>query len=82
MQETPAFAAMLADLFPARLRFSGATVPLNICFALLSGLGVLAAASLTRATGWDATLGLSLAGCGALSFAASQLLPQASLSVR
>ncbi len=76
------FAAILGDLFLTRVRFSGVALSLNIGFTLFSGLAPLAATSLTRATGWDAAPGLFLAGCGALSFAASLLLPKAGVSAR
>ena len=70
------FAAVLGDLFPTRVRFSGVATSLNIGFTLFSGLAPLAATSLTAATGWVGAPGLFLAGCGVLTFLASLRLPR------
>jgi MFS family permease len=65
------FAALVADLFPTRLRFTGLALVMNASFTLFGGLAPLIATWLTRSTGDAAAPGLFLAGAAALSFAAS-----------
>jgi MHS family proline/betaine transporter-like MFS transporter len=45
------FAALLADLFPTRVRFTGVALVFNVAFTVFSGLGPLAATTLIRETG-------------------------------
>jgi len=45
------FAVLLADIFPARIRFSGVAVALNVGAVVFSGLGPLIATWLIAATG-------------------------------
>ncbi|WP_443969736.1 MFS transporter [Sphingobium sp. CR28] len=65
------FALLLARLFPARIRFSGVALSLNISFTLLSGLGPLIANGLIGATGWNAAPGLIIAAVALVGFFAS-----------
>lgn len=72
------FAYLLATLFPARVRFSGVALSLNISFTLLSGLGPLGANALIGATGWRAAPALIVCGVALVSLlAASRLGPAA-----
>ncbi|WP_420136897.1 MFS transporter [Sphingomonas sp.] len=68
------FAYLLAGLFPARVRFSGVGLSLNISFTVLSGLGPLAANALIAASGWRAAPGLIVVTVGLIGLAASLLL--------
>ncbi len=45
-----AFAVLLTDLFPTRVRFTGVALVFNVAFTLFSGMGPLAATTLIRAT--------------------------------
>ena len=65
------FAYLLARLFPARVRFSGVALSLNISFTLLSGLGPLAANALIDASGWRAAPGLIVGAVALIGLAAS-----------
>jgi MFS transporter, MHS family, proline/betaine transporter len=46
------FAVLLTDLFPTRIRFTGAALVFNISFTLFSGMAPLLATSLIRETGY------------------------------
>ena len=65
------FAAIAADLFPTRVRFSGIAVVLNVSFSLFSGVAPLVATTLVKATGSAASAGWYMAGCAALTLIAS-----------
>lgn len=65
------FAAILADLFPTRVRFSGVALAFNLSFTAFSGTAPLVATSLIKATGWLAAPALFMIACGILSFVAS-----------
>jgi len=66
-----AFAIVLAELFPARVRFSGVALAYNTSFALFSGLGPIAAAALIAATGDKAAPSFYLAAATAIALVAS-----------
>ncbi len=65
------FAAILADMFPTRVRFSGVALAFNLSFTAFSGTAPLVATSLIKATGWLAAPALFMIACGLLSFVAS-----------
>jgi MFS family permease len=65
------FAAILADLFPPEVRFSGVGVALNVGAVIFSGLGPLAATALIAATGRTDAPGFLVAGAALLAFGAS-----------
>jgi MFS family permease len=65
------FAAIAADLFPTRIRFSGIAVVLNVSFSLFSGIAPLVATTLVKATGSPASAGWYMAGCAGLTLIAS-----------
>ena len=65
---------LLARLFPARVRFSGIGLSLNISFTLLSGLGPLAANALIATSGWHAAPALIVIVVGLIGVAASLTL--------
>jgi len=46
-----AFAGIVADLFPTRVRFSGIALTLNVSFSLFSGVAPLAATALVAWSG-------------------------------
>lgn len=71
------FAYILATLFPARVRFSGVALSLNIAFTLLSGLGPLAANALIGATGWNAAPALIIAAVALVSLLTTLALKDA-----
>ena len=70
------FEAILADLFPTRVRFSGVALAFNISFTAFSGMAPLVATSLMRAIGWSAAPALVMIACGTISLAASLALPR------
>lgn len=69
------FAATLADLYPARVRFSGVAMSMNVSVMLVSGTAPLLATWLIRELGdptapaWIATAGAALCAIGTLFFA-------------
>jgi MFS family permease len=65
------FAYLVAGLFPARVRFSGVALSLNISFTVLSGLGPLAANALIAASEWQAAPGLIVAAVAMIGLVAS-----------
>ncbi len=65
------FAAILADLFPTEVRFSGIALSLNLSSVIFSGLGPLAATSLIAATGRPEAPAILLAAAAALAFGMS-----------
>jgi MFS family permease len=68
------FAYLVAGLFPARLRFSGVALSLNISFTLLSGLAPLGATAMIVASGWRAAPALIIVAVAVIGFAASVAL--------
>lgn len=70
------FAAILADLFPTRVRFSGVALAFNISFTIFSGLAPVAATALIKSTGWSVAPALLMMGCAALSLAGSLGIPR------
>jgi MHS family proline/betaine transporter-like MFS transporter len=70
------FAAILADLFPTRVRFSGVAFSLNIGAVVFSGIGPLFATWLIGATGQLTSPAFILVGSATLSFFAAFLLPR------
>jgi MFS family permease len=62
------FAALLADLFPTEVRFSGVALAYNITAAVFGGFTALITAWLLAATGDKASPGIFLAAVAALSF--------------
>lgn len=70
------FAFLLADLFPAEVRFSGVALAMNLSAVMFSALGPLLAGMLILWTGWLAVPGLLVAGAAALALGASMLLPR------
>lgn len=65
------FAPVLAQMFPARVRFSGVALAFNISFAIFSGLTPLIATGLIAVTGHAAAPGLYLAAAAIVTLAAS-----------
>ena len=61
------FAALLADLFPTEVRFSGVALAYNITAAVFGGFTALITAWLLAATGDKAAPGIFLAVVAALS---------------
>ncbi|MFI5013783.1 MAG: MFS transporter [Hyphomicrobiales bacterium] len=65
------FAAILADLFPTAVRFSGVAFALNVGAVVFSGLGLLLSTWLIGATGRLDAPGFFLAASAALAFLSS-----------
>ncbi len=65
------FAVMLADLYPAKLRYSGIALPYNISFTVFSGTLPLLTAAVLAATGLVEAPALVMAGCAALTLLAA-----------
>lgn len=61
------FAAIAADLFPTRVRFSGVGVVLNLSVTLFSGFGPLIATWLISASGSIAAPGYFMAACALIA---------------
>jgi MFS family permease len=70
------FAAILADLFPTRVRFTGVAFSMNIGAVIFSGLGPLLATWLIGATGQLTSPAYIIIGSATLSFFAAFLLPR------
>jgi MHS family proline/betaine transporter-like MFS transporter len=70
------FAAILADLFPTKIRFSGVAFSLNIGAVIFSGIVPLFATWLIGASGQLIAPAYILIGAATLSFFASFLLPR------
>jgi MFS transporter, MHS family, proline/betaine transporter len=66
-----AFASILTDLFPTRVRFTGVALSFNVAFTLFSGLTPLVATSLIQATGSVTAPALVMIGCGMLTLVGS-----------
>ena len=67
------FAVMLADLFPARVRYSGIALPYNISFTAFSGTLPLLATAAMKATGMIDAPAFVMAACAALTVIGSLL---------
>jgi MHS family proline/betaine transporter-like MFS transporter len=65
------FAAVLTDLFPTRVRFSGVALGFNVAFTLFSGTTPLVATSLIRSTGYVTAPAFVMIACGLLTLAGS-----------
>jgi MFS family permease len=65
------FAAILADLFPTEVRFSGVALAMNLGAVVFSGLGPVAATALIQATGRPEVPGYLLAGSALVALGAS-----------
>ena len=61
------FAVMLADLYPAKLRFSGVALPYNIAFTAVGGTLPLLAAAAVAMSGDAQAPALVMAACAALA---------------
>ena len=70
-----AFAVLLTDLFPTRVRFSGVALGFNVAFTVFSGTAPLVATSLIRSTGLDTAPALVMVGCGLITLIGSLWLP-------
>lgn len=70
------FAAILADLFPTRVRFSGVAFSLNIGAVIFSGIGPLFATWLIGTSGQLTSPAYLIVGSATLSFFAAFLLPR------
>ncbi len=70
------FAAIVADLFPTPVRFTGVATVLNLAVTLFSGFGPLIATWLIARTGDPASPGWFLAACAAIALAGSLALPR------
>jgi MFS family permease len=66
--------AIVADLFPTRIRFSGVALSFNLSFTFFSGLAPVVAALLARSTGVAATAAYYMIGCALLSFGAALVM--------
>ena len=69
------FAALLTDLFPTRVRFSGVALSFNIAFTVFSGMAPLVATTLIQATGSPAAPAIVMAVGAAISLSASVMAP-------
>jgi MFS family permease len=74
---TGTFGAMVADLFPTRLRFTGIAFSYNIAFTIFSGTAPLLATAAIRASGTQAAPALVMGLCAALALIASAVRPSA-----
>jgi MFS family permease len=66
-----AFAYLLTDLFPTRIRFTGVALVFNISFTVFSGTAPLLATSMIRELGSVTAPALLMIACGTLAFLAS-----------
>lgn len=65
------FAAILADLFPTRVRFSGVALGFNVAFTIFSGTAPLVATSLIQQTGTSRAPAFVMIGCALLTLVAA-----------
>ena len=70
------FAFLLADLFPAEVRFSGVALAMNLSSVVFSALGPLLAGLLILWTGWLAVPGVLVAAAALLALGASLVVPR------
>jgi hypothetical protein len=68
---TGVFGAVVADLFPTRVRFSGVALAYNASFTAFSGTAPLLATVAISATGMVGASALVMAVCAALALAGS-----------
>jgi MFS family permease len=68
---TGTFGAVVADLFPTRLRFTGIAFSYNVAFTAFSGTAPLLASAAIRATGSAEAPALVVGVCAALALAGS-----------
>jgi MFS family permease len=68
---TGTFGAVVADLFPTRLRFTGIAFSYNVAFTAFSGTAPLLATAAIRLTGAAAAPALVMGGCSALALLGS-----------
>lgn len=68
---TGVFGAVVADLFPTRLRFSGVALSYNASFTAFSGTAPLLATAAISATGMVGAPALVMAACAAIALAGS-----------
>jgi len=68
---TGTFGAIVADLFPTRLRFTGIAFSYNVAFTAFSGTAPLLAATAIRATGSQTAPALVMGVCAALALLGS-----------
>jgi len=68
---TGTFGAVVADLFPTRLRFTGVAFAYNVAFTVFSGTAPLLATAAIRATGTQAAPALVMGVCAALALLGS-----------
>ena len=66
-----AFAALLTDLFPTRIRFTGVALVFNIAFTIFSGTAPLVATSLIASAGDVRAPAFLMAGCSLLALVGS-----------
>jgi MFS transporter, MHS family, proline/betaine transporter len=66
-----AFAVLLTDLFPTRIRFTGVALVFNIGFTVFSGMAPLVATSLIRETGDDWAPAIFMGGSSAIALLGS-----------
>jgi MHS family proline/betaine transporter-like MFS transporter len=62
-----AFAVLLTDLFPTRIRFTGVALVFNVSFTIFSGTAPLVATTLIRETGSVTAPAMLMIGCGLLA---------------
>ena len=67
-------AAVAADLFPTRIRFTGVALSFNLAFSIFSGVAPLAATLLVRATGSPAGPWYFMCGCALAALMGASLL--------
>jgi hypothetical protein len=70
------FGAVVADLFPTRVRYSGVALAYNISFTAFSGTAPLLATVAISATGAATAPALVMAGCAALALLGSVWIEQ------
>lgn len=66
-----AFAVLLTDLFPTRIRFTGVALVFNVSFTLFSGTAPLVATTLIRETGSVTAPAMLMISCGLLALVGS-----------
>ena len=66
-----AFACLLTDLFPTRIRFTGVALVFNVSFTIFSGTAPLVATTMIREMGMPTAPAVLMIGCGLLALAGS-----------
>lgn len=66
-----AFAVLLTDLFPTRIRFTGVALVFNISFTIFSGTAPLVATTLIRDTGQASSPAFLMIGSAVLALLGS-----------